>query len=156
MRPEERDAAYIWDILDAAQSICDFTAGVKYHQYLGDRMLQLAIERSVEIIGEAARRVSETFKQAHPEIPWRLMIAQRNVLAHEYGEIKQERMWALITTHVPALLGHLEAAPSSSSIYGRIGCPFLPTPSASSEAHALSQLENPVPDCYNNSGLLGR
>lgn len=108
MRPEERDAAYLWDMLDAAQSICDFTAGLKYHQYLRDRKLQLAVERSVEIVGEASRRISQTFKQAHPEIPWRLMIAQRNVLAHEYGEIKQERMWALVTTHIPDLLNKLK------------------------------------------------
>ncbi len=48
------------------------------------------MERSVEIIGEAARRVSETFKKVHPEIPWRSIIAQRSVLTHKYGEIDQE------------------------------------------------------------------
>ena len=68
----------------------------------------LAVERAVEIIGEAARRVSEEFRSAHPEIPWRSMIAQRNVLAHEYGEIKHERMWLLVTEHLPALIRDLE------------------------------------------------
>jgi uncharacterized protein with HEPN domain len=61
----------------------------------------------VEIIGEASRRISDVFKQAHSDIPWRLMIAQRNVLAHEYGEIKQERMWTLATTHIPDLMAKL-------------------------------------------------
>jgi uncharacterized protein with HEPN domain len=68
----------------------------------------LAVERAVEIIGEAARRVSEEFRRLHPEIPWRSMIAQRNVLAHEYGEIKHERMWLLVTEHLPTLVRDLE------------------------------------------------
>ncbi len=62
----------------------------------------------MEIIGEAARRISEELRRAHPEIPWRSMIAQRNVLAHEYGEIKHERMWVLVTEHLPALVLDLE------------------------------------------------
>ncbi|MCX6054235.1 MAG: DUF86 domain-containing protein [Chloroflexi bacterium] len=93
----ERDAAYLWDMLDLARSACEFAAAVRLETYQRDRKLQLAVERTVEIIGEAARRVSEEFRNGYPEIPWRGMIAQRNVLAHEYGEIKQERMWLLVT-----------------------------------------------------------
>jgi uncharacterized protein with HEPN domain len=109
MQPGERDAGYLWDMLDSARTVRDFVAGVRFEEFLRDRKLQLAIERSVEIIGEASRRISEEFKQAHPEIPWRRIIAQRNVLAHEYGEIKQERMWLVATVHVPALIPQLEA-----------------------------------------------
>ena len=108
MQPDKRDPAYLWDMLDAAQTVCEFTAGVSYEEYLRDRKLQLAVERSIEIIGEAARRVSEGLNQAHPEIPWRLIIAQRNVLAHEYGEIKQDRMWLLATIHIPELVSRLQ------------------------------------------------
>jgi len=104
MQPEERDAAYLWDILDSAETILKFTSGSNYNSYLKDRKLQLAVERCIEIIGEAAKNISETFKKEHPEIPWRLMIAQRNVIAHEYGEIKQERMWALVETRVSELI----------------------------------------------------
>jgi uncharacterized protein with HEPN domain len=108
MPPFEKDSAYLWDMLDAARSACEFTAGVDFKTYEADRKLQLAVERAVEIIGEAARRVSEELRLAHPEIPWRSMIAQRNVLAHEYGEIKHERMWLLVTEHLPALIRDLE------------------------------------------------
>ncbi len=104
----ERDAAYLWDMLDSARSVCEFTAGVQFDTYQSDRKLQLAVERAVEIIGEAARRVSEEFRRDHPEIPWRSMIAQRNVLVHEYGEIKHERMWLLVIEHLPALVRNLE------------------------------------------------
>jgi uncharacterized protein with HEPN domain len=108
MRPEDRDAAYLWDMLDAARTVRQITSGVTFDQYLGDRTLQLAVERAVEIIGEAAGRVSDAFREAHPEIPWRRMIGQRHVLAHEYGDIKQDRMWNLATTHVPDLISKLE------------------------------------------------
>jgi uncharacterized protein with HEPN domain len=54
MRPEDRDAAYLWDILEAARTIEEFTAGVTQDDYLRDRKLQLAVERALEIIGEAA------------------------------------------------------------------------------------------------------
>jgi len=106
------DSAYLSDMpgdtLDSARSACEFTAGVRFDAYQRDRKLQMAVERAVEIIGEAARRVSEEFRSAHPEIPWRSMIAQRNVLAHEYGEIKQERVWLLVTENLPALIRDLE------------------------------------------------
>ncbi len=108
MRPEERDAAYLWDMLDAARTVKRFISGVTINQYMEDRKLQLAVERAVEIIGEAARRVTDAFKEAHPEIPWKGIIGQRHVLAHEYGEIKQERMWAVASTHIPALIALLE------------------------------------------------
>ena len=108
MQFEEKDAGYLWDILDSARTICDFVSGVNFIQYMEDRKLQLAVERAIEIIGEAARRVSEDFRTGHPEIPWQNMIAQRNVLAHEYGEIKQELIWKVATKRIPDLIAALE------------------------------------------------
>jgi uncharacterized protein with HEPN domain len=107
MRSDDRDAAYLWDMADAARTALELAGAYDLPRYLGDRVMQLAIERLVEIIGEAARRVSEGFRQAHPEVPWRSIIAQRHVLAHEYGEIKQERMWRLVTEALPKLLAVL-------------------------------------------------
>ncbi len=83
MRSEERDTAYPWGILDAARQVREFVRGVTPGDYMRDRMRQLAVERAVETVGEAARLVSESFRARHPQIPWRLIIAQRNVLAHE-------------------------------------------------------------------------
>ena len=104
----ERDAAYLWDMLDSAETVREFMKDVSYHQYSRDRKLQLAVERAVEIIGEAARRVSDTCKSAHPEIPWQGIIRQRNVLAHEYGDIKLEVMWVLATQRIPELIAMLK------------------------------------------------
>jgi len=108
MPPENRDAAYIWDMVDAARTIQDFTAGVSLADYLLDRKLQLAVERAIEIIGEAARLVSAELKAQHPEIPWRQVVAQRNVLAHDYGEIKQDRIWLVATNRIPELVAQLQ------------------------------------------------
>ena len=104
MQPEQRDAAYLWDMLDAAQMVEQLSEGLNFAQYSNDRRTQLAVERSLEIIGEAAGRVSTSFRNAHPEIPWRQIIGQRNVLIHEYGEIKQERIWKVLRENVPQLI----------------------------------------------------
>jgi uncharacterized protein with HEPN domain len=108
MRPEERDAAHLWDMLDAARAIQGFVAGLTAGDYARNRQVQYAVERALEIIGEAARRVSDSMQAAHPEIPWPQIIGQRNVLAHEYGEIKQERIWLVAIKHIPELIRRLE------------------------------------------------
>ena len=103
----EHDAGYLWDMLDAARAVREFAAGMDLDQYMQDRKLQFAVERAIEIIGEAARRVSDEFKQANPQNSWRSIIGQRNVLAHDYGEIKHERVWEVVATHVPTLIVQL-------------------------------------------------
>lgn len=108
MRPIERDAAYLWDMLDAAKTVRQFVEGVKFHQYQKDKKLQMAIERVVEIIGEAARHISKVFQEKHPKIPWKGIIGQRHILAHEYGEIKLERMWIVAAERIPELIKLLE------------------------------------------------
>ena len=108
MPPEKGDAAYLWDMLDAARAVRDFITGRSFQEYLRDQMLRRAVERSLEIIGEAAGRVSDTLRNAHPEIPWRRIIGQRYVIAHEYGELEDELIWRAATLHVPELIEMLE------------------------------------------------
>jgi uncharacterized protein with HEPN domain len=108
MPPNDGDAAYLWDTLQAAREVSAFVAGRLWRDFESDMMLRRAIEREIEIIGEAARKVSPEFREAHPEIPWASIIAQRNVLAHEYGEIKLDRIWMVATVRVPQLVGLLE------------------------------------------------
>jgi uncharacterized protein with HEPN domain len=107
MPPESADYACLWDMLDAAKAVREFVAGKKFHDYLNDRMLRGAVERHLEIIGEAARRVSKRFQEAHPEIAWKPIIAQRHILAHEYGDIKHELIWKVVTVHIPGLIEKL-------------------------------------------------
>ena len=105
---ESRDPAYLWDMLEAARSIEQFTVGMSADEYQHSRIIQLAVERELEILGEAARNVSDAFRAAHPEIPWQPIISQRNVIAHKYGEISHERIWQVVEIHIPDLVSMLE------------------------------------------------
>ena len=67
-----------------------------------------AVERGLEILGEAARRVSEPFRQTHSEIDWRHTIGLRNVIAHRYEQVQQDRIWAIVTVDLNLLLAQLE------------------------------------------------
>ena len=108
MRPEKRDLAYLWDMREEARQVAGFIKGIPYAKFVKNNMVRYAVERSLMIIGEAANHVSEEFQEAHPEIAWRQIIGQRNVLAHEYGEIKVDRIWSAATNSVPILLKELE------------------------------------------------
>jgi uncharacterized protein with HEPN domain len=108
MPPNEHDLAYLWDMLDAARQIQDFIRGVSFSKYCANKLIQSAVERQLEILGEAARRVSLEFQEAHPEIPWRPVVGLRNVLAHEYGDIKADRIWRIASVDVADLIKKLQ------------------------------------------------
>lgn len=108
MQPKERDAALLWDMREAAKETVEFMRGTTFSDFALDKKLRYAVERQLMVIGEAARRISPAFKEKHPEIPWSSMIGQRNVLAHEYGEVLVERVWRAAAERVPELLCLLE------------------------------------------------
>ena len=82
MPPDTQEMARLWDMLDAARAAIDFTRDLRFEQFVMDRKTRNAVERNLEIIGEAARRVSEETRDRLPDIPWRSMIAFRNVLTY--------------------------------------------------------------------------
>ena len=108
MKPLDRDAAYLWDMLDAAKQAAELGNGIELDGLMEDVRTRYAVERALEIIGEAARRVSRETRDAHPEIPWAGIIGFRNVLAHEYGTIDYRRLHTVIQVGVPELLSALE------------------------------------------------
>lgn len=107
MQLEHRDPAYVWDMLRAAREIEQMLGDSDLGQFLSNLTLMRAIERNLEIIGEAARRLSTTFRAAHPDIPWRQVIGQRNILAHEYGQIDHESLFRTASEDVPLLIEEL-------------------------------------------------
>src|SRR5947209_5843925 len=110
-RPDDdpaRDPAWLHDMLTASREVPSFVNGRTFEQYLSDSMFRSAVERQVEIIGEAARRLTEAFRTAHPQIPWAPIMAQRHRLAHEYDKIKHELIWDVATVHVPRLIQQIE------------------------------------------------
>lgn len=107
MRTELDDPAYIRDMLEAAEDVMSFLKNVTRSQFLRDKKLQAAVERKIEIIGEAARKVTGSFKSTHNDIPWRPIIALRNIVAHDYGDVEQEKMWEIAKNRIPVLVGKL-------------------------------------------------
>jgi len=108
MQPEKRDAALLWDMKQAACEIAEFVEGISYEGFASKKVLRYAVERQILVVGEAAAHVSSTFRDAHPEIPWGAIIAQRNILAHEYGEILVERICRVATERIPELIKLLD------------------------------------------------
>ncbi|MCH7493271.1 DUF86 domain-containing protein [bacterium] len=104
--PDER--LYLWDMADSARAISGFVAGKSLAEYEADRMLRGAVERELEKMGEAARKIPSAFRETHSLIPWGKIVGLRNILAHAYGEIKDERVWKVAKTDVTALLALLE------------------------------------------------
>jgi uncharacterized protein with HEPN domain len=109
MRPEDR--VRIQHILDACESIARFLAGRQREDLDADEMLLFALLRAVEIIGEAATRVSEEARSLLPAVPWARIVAMRNRLIHGYFEVNNDIVWRTATEDVPTLaaaLAHLK------------------------------------------------
>ena len=101
MQPEERDWAYLWDMREATRDVLEFTEGITYDHFCRDKVVRYAVERRIEVIGEAAHHVSETFKAQPPDIPWRRIIGQRNILAHEYLDFRWESLKKFLESAEP-------------------------------------------------------
>ena len=112
MRPEERDPAHLWDMLEAARAIVDFTRDLSLSEFLAagkdKEITRLAVERKLGILGEAARRISQGLRDAHPEIPWKEMIGLRNVISHEYDKINHMVIYRIVRERIPELISLLE------------------------------------------------
>jgi len=108
MRPEERDPAYLWDMLEAARAIVDFTQNLTLNEFLAagrdKEITRLAVERKLGILGEAARRVSQRLRDAHPEVPWKEMVGLRNVISHEYDKVNHTVIYRIVHERIPELI----------------------------------------------------
>ena len=103
MREPDRDPGRIKDMLEAADYVISFVDGLSYEQFLADKIRFFAVMKNVEIIGEAANMLTDDFKSAHSEIPWKQVIKMRHVLVHGYSNILPEILWETAKQDVPVL-----------------------------------------------------
>ncbi|HEV7473980.1 MAG TPA: HepT-like ribonuclease domain-containing protein [Pyrinomonadaceae bacterium] len=106
---DERDLGYLWDMREAVRDCIDFVEGASYEQFSADKMMHSAVERRLEILGEAASRVSEALQTDHPEIPWKEIKGLRVILAHRYDNLDLHQLWRAATMHSQQLLPNLNA-----------------------------------------------
>ncbi|MBF0512163.1 MAG: DUF86 domain-containing protein [Candidatus Omnitrophica bacterium] len=109
MSPQDRDLGYIWDMYDAALQAVAFSGDKSFEDYHHNKMLRLAIERLLEIMGQAAKEVSSEFRHQYPDLPWAKIVGLRNVLAHEYGEVKDEKIYLVVSRDIPPLITQLKS-----------------------------------------------
>jgi len=101
------DRIYLGHILEAVDKVITYTKD-GYSYFADDAKTQDAVVRNFEIIGEAARKVSDATKQQYPNLPWKAMIGLRNILIHDYAGVDLNRVWDVIQNHLPTLKSDLE------------------------------------------------
>ncbi len=100
----QRDAAYLRDIQESARLALAYLEGVDMEAFAGNTQLQDAVIRRVEIIGEAARRVSAATRALYPALPWRQMIGMRNQVIHMYDGVDVAVVYDTVCEDLPPLL----------------------------------------------------
>ena len=109
----QRDRVRLDHMLEHAREAITLTRGKSRADLDSDRVLSLALVRLLEIVGEAAGRVSDETRALYPEIPWPQIIGLRNRLIHGYDAVDYDILWQIITDDLPALVTMLETALSS-------------------------------------------
>mgnify|MGYP000902552554 CR=1 FL=1 len=113
MSNERNWQLYVNDMRAFARKVLDYTQGLDQAQFVSDSLRYDATLRNLELIGEAATHIPEAVRTAHPDIPWRMVIATRNRLIHGYLGIDNDVLWSIVQSNVPELLTKLEALSTS-------------------------------------------
>jgi uncharacterized protein with HEPN domain len=103
-----RDDAFLLDMLLAARMVAEYAGGLSEEQFRERPLHQDAIIRRLEVIGEAARHVSESTRKRHPTIEWAKVTGMRHRLAHDYRNVNLTIVWSVATSEVPALIAYLQ------------------------------------------------
>ncbi|MCX7598445.1 MAG: DUF86 domain-containing protein [Armatimonadetes bacterium] len=113
MLPEE-DRVRLQHMLDAGRAVIRFVQGRSRCDLDTDEMLLFALVRGLEIVGEAAAKVSDTTRQSFLNIPWRLVVGMRNRLIHGYFDVDRDVLWNTVCEDIPPLVHELEQILSRS------------------------------------------
>jgi uncharacterized protein with HEPN domain len=107
MRSEDR--IRVQHILDEAAEISKYTDVISFGEFVNDGKTIRAVIRSIEVLGEAASRISIEFRKEHPDIPWEKIIGMRNRLIHVYFDIDYNVVWQTVKENLPPLIKQLQS-----------------------------------------------
>jgi uncharacterized protein with HEPN domain len=105
---QKDDLVYTGHMLDTARKATSKVLGKTRADYDQDENLRMALAHLIQTLGEAARRVSPTFQQAHPEIPWKQIVGMRHKVVHDYLHVNYDIVWAVVIADLPPLIADLE------------------------------------------------
>ena len=101
---KDKDRIRIQHMIDATSEVLSFVEGITEESFSKDRMIILSVIKDIEIIGEAASKMSEETKIKNPDIPWKDIIGMRNKLIHGYFEVDIKLVWNTTKNNLPSLL----------------------------------------------------
>ncbi len=101
------DFVYLRHILDAISRIEEYTQGITYEHFMANHLIQDGVIRQIEIIGEAAKRLSKYIKERHTQISWKDMAGMRDKLIHDYFGVDLDAVWDTVERDIPALKNRL-------------------------------------------------
>ena len=105
---KREDIAFIEDIKEAIKRINSYISGMDYKEFLKDKKTQDAVVRNLEIIGEAAKNISQESKQKYPVMPWKDFARVRDKLIHFYHGVNYDIVWDIATNELPPVLKHIK------------------------------------------------
>ena len=95
---------YINDPIEACEDILSFTKETSYSDFANDKKTINAVIRSLEVIGEATKKLPVSFRSNYPDIPWKQMAGMRDKLIHEYCGVDKQMIWQVVKKHIPNIL----------------------------------------------------
>jgi uncharacterized protein with HEPN domain len=100
---------FLFDIIENMKMAEELTSGIEYRSFVSDKTRHYAVLRCIEIIGEAAKHISDEIRSANPMIPWKEMAAMRDKVIHFYMGIDFDIVWQVVTVRYPVLRLEIEA-----------------------------------------------
>jgi len=95
---------YLEDIIDAAEAVREYVAGMGKSELARDRRTSDAVVRNLEVIGEAVKKLPAQVKRDHPEVEWKKIAGLRDILIHDYFGIDVDIVWDVLQNKVPVLV----------------------------------------------------
>jgi uncharacterized protein with HEPN domain len=109
------DRVYVGHMVDIVNKAIGFVQGVTRENFDNDELLRISLTHLLQVIGEAARRVSPDFRAAYPQIDWKAIVGMRSKVVHDYLNVDEDIVWDTVINELPSLVNKLERILNSNN-----------------------------------------